>query len=169
MRGIILDDFDVAGQAGAGVGAFDQIVAEQGVAGEAAVEDAMDGVDLVDAFAGEAAFAVEILIGVGDGAGVDVESGFSGVDGGEAGAGGALDADADAGLQDAVTGDDDVFLRIDDGAIERMGESSDHAMRGSARKFGVGIEGDHELNARKNRGVADLDRESCRIGRAGGG
>ena len=39
VRGIILDHLDVADQPGAGVGAFDQIVAEQGIAGEAARRD----------------------------------------------------------------------------------------------------------------------------------
>ena len=85
VRGIVVDHLDIADQAGARVGAFDQVVAEQGVAREASIEYLMNGVDLVDAFAGEDAFAVQILIDVRDRAGVDIEAGLTRVDGGEAG------------------------------------------------------------------------------------
>ena len=80
MRGIVVDDFDIADQAGARVGAFDQVVAEQGISRKAAIQHAVNGVDFVDAFAGEDAFAVEILVNVRDGAGVDIKAGLSGVD-----------------------------------------------------------------------------------------
>ena len=86
VGGVVVDDFDVCDEAGAGVGAFDEVVGEEGVAGESAVEDLMEDADFVDAFSGEDAFAEEVLIDVGDGAGVDVEAGLSRVEGGEAGA-----------------------------------------------------------------------------------
>ncbi len=86
MRGVVVDDLDVGDEAGAAVGALDEVVGEQGVAGEAAVEDFVEGVDLEDAFACEDALAEEVLIDVGDGAGVDIVAGLAGVKGGEAGA-----------------------------------------------------------------------------------
>ena len=83
---VVVDDFDVGDEAGAGVRAFDEIVREKSVAREAAVEYLVEDVDFVDALAGKDALAEKILIDVGDGAGVDVESGFAGVEGREAGA-----------------------------------------------------------------------------------
>ena len=81
VRGIVVDQFDIADQPGARVGAFDQVVAQQGIAREALVQHRVQRGNFVDAFAGEDAFAVEILVGVGDGAAVDVEAGLAGVDG----------------------------------------------------------------------------------------
>ena len=49
VRGIVLDNLDIAGQSRARVSAFDQIVAEQGVARETLIEHSMNGVDFVDA------------------------------------------------------------------------------------------------------------------------
>ena len=68
VRGIVVDDFDVGEQPHARVGAFDQVVAEQRIAGEAAFEHGMQSVDFIDALAGEDAFAIQILVYVGDGA-----------------------------------------------------------------------------------------------------
>ena len=57
VRGVVVDDLDIGGEAGAGVGAFDEVVTEQGVAGEAAIEHGVQCGDFVDAFAGEDALA----------------------------------------------------------------------------------------------------------------
>src|ERR1700761_3746019 len=114
VRGVVIDDFDVGDETGASVGAFDEVVREEGVSGKAAVEDFVEYADLVDALAGEDAFAEEVLVDVGDGGGVDVEAGFAGVEGRETGARGGGDADADARLQDAVALGDDAELRVDD-------------------------------------------------------
>ena len=81
----------------------------------------MQDADFVDALAGEDALSEEILIDVGDGACVDVEAGFTGVEGGETGACRRGDADAYAGLQDAVSLRHDAQLRVDDGLIQAGG------------------------------------------------
>ena len=154
VGGVVVDDFDVGGQAGAGVGAFDEVMAEQGIAGEALFEHGVEGRDFVDAFAGEAAFGVEVLIDVGDGARVDVEAGLAGVDVGHARLRGGVDADADARLQDAVAFGDDAAFGVDDGAIERVHHGADHGVGGAAGELGVGVEGDdvaHSAGARRCR------------------
>ncbi len=132
VRGVVVDDLDVGDEASAGVGAFDEVVGEQGVFGEAAVEDLIEDADLVDAFACEDAFAEEILVDVGDGAGVDVEAGLAGVEGCEAGARGGGDADADAWLEDAVAGGDDAPPGVDDGLVQGVRDGPDHAGCGGA-------------------------------------
>jgi hypothetical protein len=49
VRRIIVDEFDVRGEPGTRIRAFDQIVAEQGIAREAPVKNGMEGSDFIDA------------------------------------------------------------------------------------------------------------------------
>ena len=113
VRGIIVDDFDIAGQAGARVRAFDQVMAEQGIAREAPVQHAVHRVHFIDTLAGEDAFAVKILVHVGNGARVDIEASLARIEAGQPGTRRALHAHAHARLQNAVAGDHDVLLRSD--------------------------------------------------------
>ncbi len=160
VRGVIVDDLDVGGEAGAGVGALDEVVAEEGVAGEALFEHSVEGGDFVDAFAGEAALGVEVLVDVGDGAGVDIEAGLAGVDIGHARLRGGMDADADAGLQDAVALGDDAAFGIDDGAVEGVHHGADEGVGGAAGELGIGVERDDIAHAAQDAGVAGLHGES---------
>ena len=75
-RGIVVVHDDVGGEAGPRVVAFDQIVRQQRVLGKATVGRELESVYIVDAFAGKAAFAVQILIHIGSGRGVRVDSGM---------------------------------------------------------------------------------------------
>ena len=111
VRRIVVDDLDVAHQPGARVSALDQVVAEQRIAREAMLQHPAQGFDFVNALAGEDAFALQVLVNVGGGARVDVEAGLAGVDVGQPRLRRALHADADARLQNAVAGDDDVVAR----------------------------------------------------------
>ena len=130
MRGIVFDDLDVAGQAGARVRAFDQVMTEQGIAREAPVEHAMHRIHFIDAFAGEDAFSVQVLIHVGNGARINIETGFSRIQAGQAGTGGALHAHSHPRLQNAVAGHHDVLFRIgiDDRLVQGMRHRADHAI-----------------------------------------
>src|SRR6516162_7571615 len=108
VRGIVVDQLDVAHQSSARIRALDQVVAEQCIPREAMLQHPVQGVDLVDAFASEDAFAVEVLINVGDGSRVNVEAGLPGIDAGESRLGRTLHADADTGLKNTVTRSDNV-------------------------------------------------------------
>ena len=79
VRRIIFDHFDVGGQARARIGAFDEIMTEQSVAREATVEHLLHGIDFIDSFSRENAFAIQILIHIRDRARVDIEPGLSGI------------------------------------------------------------------------------------------
>ena len=68
-----LDDLDVRGEAGAREHALEEIVAEKGRVRRAARERGLEGVDVVDAFAGIGSFAEQILIDVGDRRGVGID------------------------------------------------------------------------------------------------
>jgi len=73
--------------------------------------------NFIDAFAGEDAFAIEILISIGDGARIYVESRLAGIDGGQARAGSRMDTDTDTRLEYAVAFGDDASLRIDNARL----------------------------------------------------
>src|SRR6266849_507547 len=120
----------------------------------------MQYVYFINPFPCEAAFTVEILIHVRDGACIDVKPRLPRIDGCQSRARGALDAYSDARLQDSVAGHDDVSVRIDDCLVQRMRQGACHAMRRSSRQFRIRVECDHKTNARKNRKVSHLDRET---------
>ena len=58
VRRVVIDEFDVGGEAGARVGSLDQVVAQQRIAREAPVEYGMKRCNFVDAFTGEDALAI---------------------------------------------------------------------------------------------------------------
>jgi hypothetical protein len=64
-RWIVIVNLDVGRETCTRVRSFDQVVAEQRVLGKPSVSGFLERIDIVDAFAGEAALAVEILIHVG--------------------------------------------------------------------------------------------------------
>ena len=57
VRGKFVEELDVGGQRGAREGAFEQIVAEQGVFGHFAVDGFLKSVEIVNALPGERSFA----------------------------------------------------------------------------------------------------------------
>ncbi len=160
VRGIVVDDFDVADQPGPRVCAFDQVMAEQGIARKAVLEYAAQGLDFVDSLAGEYAFALQVLVDVGGRTRVDVESGLAGIDTGQARLRGALHADADPRLQNAVSRNYDVVVRIDDGLVQRMSHRAHQPMRRAARQFRIAVERQHKANMREQGEIANLHREA---------
>ena len=127
---------------GASVCAFNQVVAEQGIAREAAVENGVQDGDFIDALAGEDALSVEVLVSVGDGQGVDVKTALAGVKIGQARTCCRADADADTRLKNAVALNHNAQVRIDDGLVEGMSDGADHTRSRSRGKLGVGVEGE---------------------------
>ena len=115
--------------------------------------------DFIDALAGEDAFAVEILVGIGDGARVDVEPALAGVHSGEPRAGCRIDADADARLEYPVSLDNDSQLGVNDGLIERMGDGADELGRGTARQLRVGIQSENVADRAERFESAGFDGE----------
>ena len=71
----LVEELDVGHQAGAREDALEQVVAEEGVLGHAIRHRRLEGVDVVDSFAGEAALPEEVLIDVRHGRGVGVDAG----------------------------------------------------------------------------------------------
>ena len=138
---------DVADQAGSRVAAFEQVVAEDLVFGEALLHRDGEGIDVVDPFADERAFVEHVLIDVGDRARVRVNSRLTGAELYEQRWTLLFQADRDAWLQDAIALGDDFSLLINLSTIENVRERSDKLPCGIAREQRVGVERDDELRA----------------------
>ena len=82
MRRIVFDDYDSVARSGPRICALDQVMAEQGIARKASVQNAEHGLDFVDALARECTFAIQILIDIGNRAGVGIETCLASKDGG---------------------------------------------------------------------------------------
>ena len=74
---ILLVQLHIAQQAGPRMTAFEQVVAEYPVFGEAATERALERIDLIDAFADERTLAAQVLVNIGDSARIGVDAGFA--------------------------------------------------------------------------------------------
>ena len=157
VGGVVVDDLDVAREAGAQERALDQVVRQQAVLSEALLEHAREHVDLEDALAGERALAEEVLVGVGYGHRVRVDAGACRVQLGEGAAVGAGQAHADARLDEAVAVVDARLAGTPRGAVQRVGDRADEPLGRVARQHGVGVEGEHEDHAAPPLVVADAD------------
>src|ERR1700738_841378 len=76
VTGIVVNEFDVGDQSGARVRPFDEVVTQQVVLRKAVFEGLAQNIHFVDALAGKTPFTEQILVDVGDGAGIDIESGL---------------------------------------------------------------------------------------------
>ena len=146
LRRIVIDNLNIGDQPGSHIRPFNQVMREQGVAWEAPLQHLVQNADVVDSLARKDAFAKEILVHVRDRTRIDVEAGLAGVDGRQPGSRGRGDADADARLQDAVTGRDDPSLRTDDGTVERMRHRADQPRSSGPWEFCVGVERDDKTH-----------------------
>src|SRR5437667_2815516 len=157
---VILDDFGISHQAYAGVGSFDQVMAKKCVLRETAVQNAVDDRNFVNPFSREDSLPVEVLINIGDGPRVNIESGLYGIDVREAGARSALYAHPYTRLKNAVARDHDVLLRINDGLVQRMRQRADKALGGAAWQLRVSVQSDDESYFWKDREITCLDWET---------
>ena len=94
-------------QPGAREGALEQIVAQERVLGDPPRQRLLERVDVVDALAGVAPLAEQVLVDVGDGGGVGIDAGRAGEDAlEERGVTLGRERGRDARLEDAVPRDD---------------------------------------------------------------
>ena len=101
--GIIVHDLDVRDERGPGVEALEEVVREERVLGDAALQRGRERVDVVEPFPREDALAEEVLVRVRDRRRVRVDAGVAREDAREARRRGARRRDRDARLEDAVT------------------------------------------------------------------
>ena len=120
----------------------------------------MKGVDIVNSLAHKAAFAEEILVGIGDGARIDVEGGIGREDGCQPRLSCRLQVHAGLRLQDGITALQLFPRRIEDRAIQGVRERADQFSRRVAGKLRVGIERNYVTHVLEQRKVADFHGKS---------
>ena len=148
--GVAVHYLHVGEQPGARVQALDQVVAQQGVLGEAPVERRPQHCRVVDALAREDALAKEIHVGVGHRGGVGVYAHIAGEHTRKAAGRAAAQVDTHAGLQDAVAIAHAARGWVEPGLVERVGQGADQGLANVARQLRVGVQRDHVAHARQH-------------------
>jgi len=80
---IVIEKFDVADQRRARENRFKQIVAQQGLIGNSLANRLLEGIDVVESFAGIDAFVKQVLVNVRRSGGVRIDTGVAGKDPGK--------------------------------------------------------------------------------------
>jgi hypothetical protein len=96
----VFEQLNPAGQPYARVRSFDQVVAQQKLAGKAVAENGLERVQVVNRLAVEHPFAKEILLGIGNGVAIWIGPAGIGKNPGKAGGRSAWERDTDTRLND---------------------------------------------------------------------
>src|SRR5580658_4287241 len=123
----------------------------------------MQSRDLVDALSCKNPFTIEILIGVGDGAGVNVEASLSGKEGGQARTRCRADAHSNPRLQNAIALSNNAQPRVNDCLVQWMGNRSDQLGGGAARKLRIRIQRQHVADVLEGFEPPRLDGERIEV------
>jgi hypothetical protein len=143
----IIVELDVRCEAYTREGAFEKVVTEQGVVRNPILEDLGEGSEIVDSLPHERAFCEDILVYVGDYVGVGIESGLSRKKLGKPRTRGRCERDRYARLDQCVPVYYTTSMRIDNGTIHGVSDSSNQLLCHVAAKLGVAVEGYHVPNA----------------------
>ena len=139
----ILHDLHVAYQSRPGEIAFEQIVTQHGILGDAASDRRFEGIDVINALAGERAFAEKILVDIGYREYIRVESGAAGIYLLiECALAAAWKRDRHPRLHDSVTAGYPAGSGIEYWLVERVRQLAGQFSGGIARQQGIGVEHD---------------------------
>ena len=153
---IVFDQLHVVDKAAADMTALDEVVAENPVGRKAVFQGVVKGLHVVDALADVLPLPEEIVVDVGDLAGVGIQARLSGKQAGEPGLLCGDQADGQPRLQDPVAAHRTAAGRVDLGAIERMGDRAHQLRRGFRRQPRIGVQRNHVFH-RANRRQVSLD------------
>ncbi len=147
VRRELLEQLDVGHQAGTRQEPFEQVVAEQRALRHLAGQGGREGVDVVDALAGERPLPEQVLVDVGDRRRVGIDARRAREDTLEerplvAG----RQRRRDPRLQDAVALDHAAAALVEARPVERVRERADQPAGDLAGQPGVGIQGEHEAD-----------------------
>ncbi len=162
---IIVVDGDVRDQPRACIVPLDEIVGEQRVFWKTAARRMFEYVNVVDALAREAPFAVQVLIHIGHRRGVGIDTWVSRVDGRKWRVVRARQRHANPRLENSVAAADAPAHRVPHRAIQWMRDRADEQRCRAGRQHGVRVERDDVAHLAERRRVADNGGE--RVGGAG--
>ena len=141
---------------------FDQVMAQQALVGESSGEHSIERPHIVDSLSVVGAFPGEVLVDVGNRAGVRIDPTRIGEQAAEKGGARARRRGADARLDDRVRSGLHPSRLIEARLVQRMGQRLDHAAGGARRELGVAVQRDHEPDISQGGGVADAD-QACGV------
>lgn len=159
-RRVGLEQLHVAEQARVCIAAFDQVVAEHAVVGEAAIQGPLEGIHGVDALANEGAAEKQVLIDVRHSLGIGVDTGIAAEQACIGRARHAGQADAHAWLQDRVARADAAGTRVEPCAVQRVLHGADEFLGDAAWQLGVSVQGDDIAHVPELLQVADDAHEA---------
>ena len=155
LRKLVIE-LDIAGQADAHVGAFDQVVAQHPLFREPARQHATEGAHVIDPLAVVRAFTAEVLMDIGDSLGVGVDSNRVGEQPTEGRCARARQGWAHARLDDGVGAGRNSPIVIEARRFRGWARVSIILRAGPVRQLGVAVQGDDEPYVRKVFRVADI-------------
>ncbi len=145
-RGVVLQQHHVADQPRSGMATLEQVVAEYAVLRQAAAEDLLEGIHVVDALADVRTFSKSVLVDVRHRPGVGIHARLAREDAGVPRPPGTGQADVDAGLQDAVPLDHSSPAGVVTRPVERVSQCAGQETGCPAGQLSVGVQGDHKLD-----------------------
>ncbi|MNU75602.1 hypothetical protein D3C71_651380 [compost metagenome] len=148
----ILDQLDIGDKSATRERPFEKVVGENRVFFDTALQRCLEGIDVIEALAGERTFSGQVLIDVGDGEDVRVETAADREDALEdRGFRAGRQRRRDARLHQAVALDHLVGFRIENRAVDGVVHLADELGRRIADEAGIGIERHHILDVCRNR------------------
>ncbi len=156
IRREFIIELDIAGKADSNVRAFDQIMTQQRLFGKPAGQDSTEGTHIIDALAVVGAFTGDILIDVGNGLRIGIDSNRVREETAERRGARARQGGAHARLNDRVGAGQDIAFAVEARPVERVREGLDHPAGGVVGQLRVAIERDDEPHIRQMIRVADV-------------
>ncbi|MDP2966595.1 MAG: hypothetical protein Q8N39_11285 [Pelolinea sp.] len=144
---VVLDHGDVGNQPGAAHQPFQEVVTEHGILRDTLVYAALEGIHIVYAFANVDALPEQVLIGVGDGKSIQVQSGISSEEAREPGAICTSRVNLHARLKNSVAGNNLPGCVIERSPVKRMGQRAGQTECRPTWQDGVCVEGNNETHA----------------------
>ena len=140
---IAVGELHVPNEPGVEIGALQQVVGEDGVFGEAAVQTGEEGVHVKDALAGVGGLVKQIVVHVTGGTAVGVHPALAGKEPGKPAPVGGVEIHTHPGLEQAVAGGDHPPPGVYTGPVEGVEHGADELSGGAHVQAGVRVQGDH--------------------------
>ncbi len=158
---VCFNQLNIRYQPGAGVTAFQQIVAQDQVLGKPAIGCLTERINVIDTLANKRALAEHILIDVGYLPRIGIETRVTGEQPRKTRLPRTDQAYGHPGLQNGVPLDNTPLPGVVHGPVQGVRQIANEGVGGVPGKLGVGIQGDDIPDRPENGTIADDGREGC--------